>query len=239
MKKAVLIILGVWMLGFASFLTLASLGDARSTAIMSMTWGLILGWVVVGGLIMYRNRERVRSYVQKISLDWRITFVLFATMLALVEEIITVSLTNLAPLFGARVGEAYITASANYFDVVLFHSVVVFIPLFIAWAIVLSRYDFKPFAVFLLFGIMGIFAEVSLDGPQQFLGFGQWIFVYGLMVFLPAYCLPPSRGAKPVRFWHYLVAIPLVFLIALPIIIPIVYVIAGVLQHPSIHFMSV
>ena len=33
-------------------------------------------------------------------------------------------MTNCAPLFGVPFGQAYITASANYFDVVLYHSVV-------------------------------------------------------------------------------------------------------------------
>jgi hypothetical protein len=38
------------------------------------------------------------------------------TALALMEEAITSSMTNLAPLFGVKIGEAYITASTNYFD---------------------------------------------------------------------------------------------------------------------------
>ena len=42
----------------------------------------------------------------KRTLDWRIKFVLFATVLALIEEAIAVSMTNLAPFFGVKVGEA-------------------------------------------------------------------------------------------------------------------------------------
>lgn len=57
------------------------------------------------------------------SWGWKKKFVVFATVLALIEEAITTTMTNLAPLFGVEIGEAYITASTNYVDVVLFHSV--------------------------------------------------------------------------------------------------------------------
>jgi hypothetical protein len=30
-----------------------------------------------------------------------------------------------------------------------------FVPLFVGWALILSRYAFSPFAVFLLFGLTG------------------------------------------------------------------------------------
>ena len=45
-------------------------------------------------------------------------------LLAMLEEVVTTSMTNCAPLFGVKIGEAYITASSNYFDVILRHSVV-------------------------------------------------------------------------------------------------------------------
>jgi hypothetical protein len=237
LAKAFLVFLGAWLLLWNTFLTIASMNDVRSLAIMKMSWGLLIVWVLVGGTLMYKNRGSIRTWVQKIPLPWQATFVLFATALALAEEAITVSLTNMAPLFGTKVGDAYITATTNYLDLVLFHSVVVFIPLFIAWAVLLSKYNFKPFAVFLLFGITGIFAEVSFGGPVQLLGFAQWIFVYGLMIYLPAHCLPARANLAPVRFYHYLLAIPATFLIALPLLIPIVFIISSVLGHPSIHFV--
>lgn len=236
------VVIGFLLLALAllsGFLYLVALnaGDARAFAIVRMAWGLIILWICVGGSLMYVLRNRIRTLVLRIPLDWRVTFVAFATLLALIEEAITVSMTNLAPLFGSRLGEAAITSSANYFDVVLLHSVIVFIPMFIAWAFILSRYDFKPFSVFLLFGIMGIFAEMSLVGPVvAIIGFPQWIFVYGLMVYLPAYCIPADRGARPARFFHHLFAIPAAFLIALPLLVPIVFTITQVLDHPPIHF---
>ena len=50
---------------------------------------------------------------------------------------------------GTTPEEAHITASTNYFTVVCFHSVVVFVPMFIAWAWMLSRWRFSPLKVLL------------------------------------------------------------------------------------------
>ena len=159
---------------------------------------------------------------------------LFATLLALMEEAITTTMTNLAPLFGVKIGEAYITASTNCLDVVALHSVVVFVPMFVGWAVLLWRYDFSPFSVFVLFGLTGTLAEMSF-GPQQALQFGMWIFVYGLMVYLPAYALPAERNARAPRWWHYPIAVfvPFLFipLIPLPLIKMLLFP-----NHPDIHF---
>ena len=125
---------------------------------------------------MYRFREPIRAIVLKIRFDWRLKFVLFATCLALTEEAITTTMTNLAPLFGVKIGEAYITASTNYVDVVALHSVVMFVPLFVGWAVILSRYAFTPFFVFLLFGLTGTAMETNL-GMKNPLEFALWIFV--------------------------------------------------------------
>ena len=171
-------------------------------AVLGMGWGLIFLWIGVGGTLMYRFREPLREAVLKIRLGWQWKFILFATFLALVEEVVTTAMTNLAPLFGVKVGEAYITASTNYLDVVALHSVVMFVPLFVGWALILSRYAFSPFSVFLLFGLTGTVMETNF-GLKNPLEFGLWIFVYGLMVFLPAYCVPSERNTRPLRWWHY------------------------------------
>jgi len=109
------------------------------------------------------------------------------------------------------VGKAYITASANYLDVVCFHSVIVFVPWFVGWAWMLSRWDFHPTMVLLIFGLTGTFAETGFL-PQKLGEIGMWVFVYGLMIYLPAYSLPPTRGARPPRWWHYPLAVFLPFL---------------------------
>ena len=115
--------------------------------------------------------------------------------MALLEETIAVTLTNLAPWFGSQPGKAYVTASSNYVHVVLFHSVFpLIVPWIIAWAWLLDRYDFSPGQVLLLFGLLGTLAESTLDPAALVAGF--WFFVYGLMVFLPAYSIPSSRRVR-------------------------------------------
>lgn len=206
---------------------------APEVATVKMVCGLITLWIVLGGVAMHHFRDSARKFIQGLPFDWRVKFTLFATLLALLEEAIAVLMTNLAPLLGVKSEEAHITASTSYLDVVLFHSVVVFVPLFIAWAVLLTRYDFSPFAVFLLFGCTGILCEATIHPVGAFFGVAQWIFIYGLMVYLPAYCLPRGRGARAVRWYHYVVAVPATFLIALPLLLPIIYLIGQVLKHPS------
>jgi hypothetical protein len=227
--------LAVWLLLTTSAVTVVTWKSPKMRAVLGMGWGLIFLWIGVGGTLMYRFREPIREAILKIRLSWHWKFILFATLLALAEEVITTTMTNLAPLFGVKVGEAYITASTNYLDVVALHSVVVFVPLFVGWAVILSRYAFSPFSVFLLFGLSGTLAEMSFGGPQHALEFGLWIFVYGLMVFLPAYCVPSERNTRPLRWWHYPLAVFVPFLFIPVVPLPLL---AGLLfpHHPKIHF---
>lgn len=208
-KRIFIIFLGVWLLLSTLAVTIFLLGNPIGRAVIGMAWGVIIFWIIICGGFMYRFREPIRNTVLKIQFPWQIKFVLFVTILALLEEVVTTTMTNLAPFFGVKIGEAYITASTNFFDVVFFHSVIMFIGPFIFWVLALKRYDFSSFAAFLIFGISGVFAEVSFGGPQHFLEFGFWIFVYGLMIFLPIYSLPPAeeRGARPAKFYHYILMI--------------------------------
>ena len=85
-----------------------------------------------------------------IPLGWQARFVLLCIVFALLEEAVTTSLTNMAPLLGGVTQAARITASRNYLEVVLRNSVVVFVPLFLCWGWLLSRYDFRPVEVLFL-----------------------------------------------------------------------------------------
>lgn len=210
-------LLAVWLIATTSLVTVAVWNKPPARAIIGMGWGLILLWIGVGGGLMYLLREKTEALVARVPLGWRWKFILFSTLLALVEEAITTTMTNLAPVFGVRPGQAFITASANYFDVVTMHSVVVFIPMFVGWQWLLGRWRFTPFQVFVLFGITGTLAECSF-GVQHLLEFGLWIFVYGLMVWLPAHCVPAERPARPPRWWHFPLAIivPFVFIPLIP-----------------------
>jgi hypothetical protein len=229
-----IVLLAVWLVATTGLVTVATWTHPRQRAVLGMGWGLILLWVFCGGGLMFRFRGPIRSAWTRLPLDWRLGFVLLATCLALIEEAITTTMTNLAPLFGVRAGEAYITASANYLDVVSCHSVVVFIPMFFGWALLLWRYRFSPFAVFVLFGLTGTLAEMSF-GSQHALEFGLWIFVYGLMVYLPAYCVPTVRPARAPRWWHYPLAVLVPFLFIPLIPLPLLVAVLSP-HHPRIHF---
>ncbi len=126
-------------------------------------------------------------------------------------------MTNLAPLWGVPVERAHVTASANYLEVVLLHSVVVFVPMFAVWAWLLGRYRFHPATVFLLFGITGLLAETLSFGLANPLLAGFWIYVYGLMVYLPACAFPPGPNRRRPRSAVVIGGILLPLLAAVPV----------------------
>ena len=213
-----LIAIGVYSAILVSFLNLVILNsdNVKDRAIFLMADGMILLWIIVGGSLTPMLRRRLVPRITATPIDWRIRIVLFCTAMALIEEVITTTMTNLAPVFGSTPEEAHITASTNYFVVVCFHSVVVFVPMFIAWALMLSRWDFSPLKVLLLFGITGSIAEASMN-PTSLIG-GFWVFVYGLMVYLPACTVPRDRGARPLRWWHYPLAVVLPIIATIPVV---------------------
>jgi len=202
---------------FTFIVSIILIGDhvARDRAIILMAIGLVLLWVVIGGLITLRYRDRIRAWCLGLNLSWPWRFLLFATALVLIEEAITTGMTNLAPEFGSQIGVAYITASNNYLIVICFSSVVVIVPEFAGWTWLLKRYDFSPNEVFLIYGFLGTTMEATLNPTELIAGF--WFFVYGLMVYLPAYSLPRVRGAVTPRWYHYLLAYFVPLACALPV----------------------
>ncbi|MHB9007758.1 MAG: hypothetical protein ACYDC1_12585 [Limisphaerales bacterium] len=227
--------LAIWLALTCGLVLVAVWNNPFHRAMLGMGWGLIVLWIGGGGLAMWYWRDFWCGLAGRVGLPWGLKFILGCTGLALLEEAITTTLTNCAPLFGVEVGQAYITASANYFDVVLYHSVVMFVPLFIGWAVILRWWRFSPFAVFVLFGLTGLLAETIAFGPQNLASFALWIFVYGLMVWLPAHWVPEDRPARVPRWWAYPLAVVLPFCF-----VPLVLVLAPWLwltpKHPPIHF---
>jgi hypothetical protein len=226
----------VWMFLVIVLLTIGTftnpgLETPVARAMTDMIWGLVLIWVVGGGLLMLWSRDRVKRVVAGIRLDRRLVFFLFAAGLSLTEEAVTVGMTNLAPVFGVAIGQAYITASADYLDVIAFHSVVVFLPMFLVWAWLLSKYSFQPNTVLLLYGLTGVLAESGTFGFQNMLVGGLWILVYGLMVYLPAYTFTPT-GAKNPDIAQYALAILGPLFAALPVAVLVVVL----FHHPTIEF---
>lgn len=233
LKAIFITLLGLYLFTTTSLVYILTQNNRIAHAVIGMGLGLIVLWVILCGGLLYICRNQIRSFVQGIPIHWQVKFVLFGIGLALLEEAITTTMTNLAPLFGTQVGKAYITASTNYYDVVLHHSVIVFVPWFIAWAWILKRYTFSSFWVFLLFGMNGLFAESLTFGWSHLSEFALWIFVYGLMIWLPAYCVPQERNAKSPKIWHAALAFLLPLLLGIPwaILVNLMFP-----AHPAIHF---
>jgi hypothetical protein len=226
-------VLAAWMGLSQAFLLLIFIFfmPPNATAVILMATGLMGLWVLLGGTLMWMFRDPIRDFVMRIKFPWAFKFILFCTLLALTEEAVAVLMTNLAPVFGVPVGSAYITASANYLDVVTLHSVVVFIPMFIAWAYILSRWNFSPARVFLLFGLTGFFSEAVFSGSFDLTRAPFWIFIYGMMIWLPAYSLAVRENAKHPRWGMYPVAIFIPYILAIPVAL-----IISTLHPISIHF---
>ena len=188
--------------------------DPHARAKVLMGFLLVLFWCLGFGLLSYYQRDRFKQLFTAVKMPWQVKFIVSAIALAMLEEVVTTSLTNAAPLLGSDTGQAMITASTNYAEVVFLNSVwPVFVPWILAWTFLLSRYDFPPNHVFILFGLLGSVAETSFGLGAVIAGF--WFFVYGLMVYLPAYSLPP-RKTVPLRWWHYPLTILLPFLFMFP-----------------------
>lgn len=226
-------VLLVYMLVVTSLITVAVWQSPAPRAILLMSWGLILLWILSGGSLMLRFRGLFCARMRQLPVHPGAGFVVLATLLACVEEAIATLMTNLAPLFGVAIGQAYITASTSYLDVIALHSVVAFIPQFVVWAGLLTRYHFRPFAVFLLYGLTGLCNEVLFGGPQQAFNFAFWIFVYGLMVYIPAHCFTTAHPRRQVPLWLYPAAIFLPIPSSAISFFLLRWLAPG---HPSIHF---
>lgn len=208
----------------------ATLSPAISTTqraiILMMTTAVILQ--IIFGCVMYRYRDAFKRIFERIPGRWHIKCIILAILITMIGEAISTTMTNLAPFFGGETGVAFITASTNYFYVILFHSVIIIVPMILTWTFLLSRYDFTPGEVFLLFGLTGTLAESTQ--AISALWSGYWVFVYGFMMYLPAYVLP-SRQVKEPRFFHYVLAVFLPIIVAAPFV-PIVIGVRTLLQIP-------
>jgi hypothetical protein len=216
--KILLILIAAWGIFITTLVAFAVYPNEENPdnrAILSMGISLILIWCVCGGILMRWKRDLFVGWMKKISWGWRLRFVLLCILMAMLEEAVTTSLTNMAPLFGGVTDAARITASKNYFEVIFMHSVIAFVPMFICWAWLLSRYKFMPVEVMLLFGLTGTLAESITFGLQHLPEVGMWTYVYGLMVYLPAHSVPAEREGYSVQFYHWLLAVflPLFFII--------------------------
>lgn len=213
--QRILIVLAVYSFIFLSLVSshIFSAGNPEEIAIIKMALGLSFIWIVLWGISQYLLKDKIKGMVSIWKQDWERKFMTMCVVLVLIEEAIATTMTNMATTFWGTPGVAFITASSNYLEVILFHSVIVFIPMFYAWKIILKKYDFRAPTVLLLFGLSWVIAEIFIN-PQAAVAW-FWIFIYGCMIALPVYCLP-ERGAKKPNLFAYLQALILPTLFAMP-----------------------
>lgn len=155
-------------------------------AILFMGWGVVLFWIVIGGGLMFRYRDQISSSFMKLPWPNPLVFFLFALSLFFLEEVVTTTMTNLAPLFGVPLGSAAITFTSNYFTAVFPHSLPVVGVLILIFTWIFSRFRLTATQMFFFFGLAGYLIE-TINNRNNILNIPFWIFVYGLMVWLPAY----------------------------------------------------
>jgi hypothetical protein len=244
MKSGTIIKIIFWIgiiLNTAIFI-ITRFGSQPAYAVAGMAYAIYIVWCILLGGLMYLLKDVVKAVGGFFKLPWQLKFFLGFVSLALLEEAFTVSMTNLAPLFGAKLGEAFITASADYLDVVLYHSVILFIPIIAAFTWILRKYRFSPNQLFLFFGLIGTGMETLYGGFTSALEFSFWIPVYGLMIWLPAYAFAPEEGK--VRWYQYFITfvVIIVFWLLFFVIIALLGLIFPesyfyqLLHHPRIHF---
>ncbi|KKQ83314.1 MAG: hypothetical protein UT07_C0006G0022 [Parcubacteria group bacterium GW2011_GWB1_38_8] len=182
--KKYLVFLGIYGILFQVLLTFFVFGRNEEFVAVKMLWSLILFWIVVCGYLMHFYRDNFSRFFNNIKLKFLLKFVLFSSIFVLVEEGIA---TGINYYFYLNTGVSALTASTNYFEVIFKHSLVALVPLFIVFGLYLKKYKPSPEKAFLIFGIVGVFAETTVGGLLSLLQAGMWIFVYGLMIYLPYY----------------------------------------------------
>ncbi len=205
-REATVLFFVLYSFVFLLLLILYFKNDHISRATILMSLGLFLIWVCMGGLAQLVYLKRNYTSLTLSRKCPVLLFTCFATILSLAEEATATFMTNLVIQFGGTVGQSFITASNNFFHVIFFHSVVIFIPMFFTLGVILKKYDIPPFKAALLFGCVGTIGEFTLSGSAIFINTPFWVLIYGLMVYLPAHFFVRAERKK-VRFLFYFIFI--------------------------------
>jgi hypothetical protein len=182
-------------------------GTWADRAFVILNSGLLVIWVGLIGGILYRINDRTGTFLSS-NRHHILTFALICPLLVLIEETVAVMMTNTAPLWGLTTSEASITASVNWFETVTRHSVIVFIPQFVLLAIFTKAYRSDPAHVFLMYGLCGFIGEgLAFGFVHNLWGLPFWIFVYGMIAYVPTYVLQTDPNRPVARLWHHVLAL--------------------------------
>ena len=188
----------------------------QDKAMVSMSTALLVLWVGVCGFIILKTREKIRKRFTSPNF-FVLKFFIFAILMCMIEELITTSLTNTAYLWGLSPYEVYITGSPNYIEVLTKHSLIAFLPQFLCWGIIVSKYDISAQNVLIIYGITGYLNELIAFGiGPNVMSLPFWILVYGLILYLPAYALKRKHGLKEPNIAHYILFIVVPIIVSIP-----------------------
>jgi hypothetical protein len=212
-----------WAFGYLIIFSLVAFatGGAELSAV-AMEWGIFLSWVYgIAPLLGRKGLPMLKRRLSGYHFGPKVFFFIFAAVFALIEEALAVIWNDFTPpLFGQSVAPL-LTASTNYFEVIVLHSVVVFLPLFLVWAYLLYYGKYSPREAYLYFGLTGVLAEYMFNpSVLALLAGGFWILIYGSMVYHPAqFVFGKGEGALHVTWKRLVVAVFLPLLASIPVAI--------------------
>lgn len=197
--------------------------DRTNLAIVSMALGLLFIWGVLVALLQIKLINSIKP-VNIQTFKAIVVVVGFMTLLALIAEIVSTSMTNTASLWNLSPSEAYITASPNYIEVVTKYSVIAFIPQFLGVALIHSKYKFTGFQWFIIYGIIGYLNEwLAFGEAASWVSIPYWIIIYGWIAYLPTQVIRPLKDRLNVKFYHYVLAVLWPILISVPWVLLVNY----------------
>lgn len=180
-----------------------------------ITWSLL-----IAPFLLPRFLPAILNFFKKrFNLGKKTLFVLLASMAVLIEEAVAILWNNsVSSSFPSLSDNTLLTATTNYFDLIAKHSVIVFIPMVVVWAYLLSRRNYNAGEAFLYFGMGGILAELVYNfNPLPLMAAGLWVFIYGYMVYTPAIIVFGNEEKFSFSFRRAGFAILLSFLAAIPV----------------------
>lgn len=189
-------ILLFWAIFDVLFLLVLWLSGAGEAWVWPATFRYSIVWIGLCGGATWLARDRLRDLAGKLPVKGITRFLLVATLFALLEEAIAVC-TGI-----------YSDHPQNLLLPRVLLSMSSYVGMFLGLWWALSKYEFKTWEAFLVFGTSGYVIE-TIYSPSSLvyntLIFPFWLFIYGLMVLLAVLATADELSAKSRREsgWKY------------------------------------
>ena len=211
-------VLYIWAFAFHGLLWVHMFqhGEKKDLAIVTMALGLLLIWGVALACIQIKISINIKPIKQS-SIRYFLSIIGMMIFLALLAEVISSLMTQTAHLWQLSPNVAYITATPNYIELVTKHSVIVFIPQFIAIAYIHYKVKFSANQWFYIYGLIGYLNEwIAFGSAASWVSIPYWIIIYGWIVYLPTYLFHPKVERKTPRVYHFVLACMIPLALSIP-----------------------